>query len=102
MNADEKLYPASVTKIMTLLLVTEALDSGKISLSDTVTASASAASKGGSQIWLKEGEQMTVDDLLKATAVYSANDACTALGELLAGSDEAFTAMINERAGSSA
>lgn len=98
MNADEKLYPASVTKIMTLLLVTEALDSGKISLSDTVTASASAASKGGSQIWLKEGEQMTVDDLLKATAVYSANDACTALGELLAGSDEAFTAMINERA----
>lgn len=65
MNADEKLYPASVTKIMTLLLVTEALDSGKISLSDTVTASASAASKGGSQIWLKEGEQMTVDDLLK-------------------------------------
>ena len=99
MNADEKLYPASVTKIMTLLLVTEALDSGKISLSDTVTASASAASKGGSQIWLKEGEQMTVDDLLKATAVYSANDACTALGELLAGSDEAFTAMINERAG---
>lgn len=99
MNADEKLYPASVTKIMTLLLVTEALDSGKISLNDTVTASASAASKGGSQIWLKEGEQMTVDDLLKATAVYSANDACTALGELLAGSDEAFTAMINERAG---
>ena len=99
MNADEKLYPASVTKIMTLLLVTEALDSGKISLSDTVTASTSAASKGGSQIWLKEGEQMTVDDLLKATAVYSANDACTALGELLAGSDEAFTAMINERAG---
>ena len=99
MNADEKLYPASVTKIMTLLLVTEALDNGKISLSDTVTASASAASKGGSQIWLKEGEQMTVDDLLKATAVYSANDACTALGELLAGSDEAFTAMINERAG---
>lgn len=99
MNADEKLYPASVTKIMTLLLVTEALDSGKITLGDTVTASSSAASKGGSQIWLKEGEQMTVDDLLKATAVYSANDACTALGELLAGSDEAFTAMINERAG---
>lgn len=98
MNADEKLYPASVTKIMTLLLVTEALDSGKITLDDTVTASSSAASKGGSQIWLKEGEQMTVEELLKATAVYSANDACTALGELLAGSDEAFTAMINERA----
>ena len=98
MNADEMLYPASVTKIMTLLLVTEALDSGKITLGDTVTASSSAASKGGSQIWLKEGEQMTVEELLKATAVYSANDACTALGELLAGSDEAFTAMINERA----
>lgn len=98
MNPDQKLYPASVTKIMTLLLVTEALDSGKISLTDTVTASATAVSKGGSQIWLKEGEQMTVDELLKATAVYSANDACTALGELLAGSDEAFTAMINERA----
>ncbi len=98
MNPDQKLYPASVTKIMTLLLVTEALDSGKISLTDTVTASVTAVSKGGSQIWLKEGEQMTVDELLKATAVYSANDACTALGELLAGSDEAFTAMINERA----
>lgn len=98
MNPDQKLYPASVTKIMTLLLVTEALDSGKISLTDTVTASATAVSKGGSQIWLKEGEQMTVDELLKATAVYSANDACTALGEFLAGSDEAFTAMINERA----
>lgn len=98
MNPDQKLYPASVTKIMTLLLVTEALDSGKISLTDTVTASATAVSKGGSQIWLKEGEQMTVDELLKATAVYSANDACTALGEFIAGSDEAFTAMINERA----
>lgn len=98
MNPDKQLFPASVTKIMTLLLVTEAIDSGKISLNDMVTTSAVAASKGGSQIWLKEGEQMTVDDLLKATAVYSANDACTALGEYLAGSDEAFTAMINERA----
>ncbi len=98
MNPDKQLFPASVTKIMTLLLVTEAIDSGKISLTDMVTASATAASKGGSQIWLKEGEQMSVDDLLKATAVYSANDACTALGEYLAGSDEAFTAMINERA----
>lgn len=98
MNPDKQLFPASVTKIMTLLLVTEAIDSGKIALTDMVTASATAASKGGSQIWLKEGEQMSVDDLLKATAVYSANDACTALGEYLAGSDEAFTAMINERA----
>lgn len=97
-NENEKLYPASVTKIMPLLLVVEAIDSGKIKLTDTVTVSATASSKGGSQIWLKEGEQMTVDDLLKATAVYSANDACTALGEFLAGSDEAFVAMLNERA----
>ena len=71
----EKLPPASVTKIMTLLLVMEALDAGKISLTDKVTASAAAAGKGGSQIWLKEGEVMTVDELLKATAVGSANDA---------------------------
>ena len=98
MNADEKLYPASVTKIMTLLLVTEALDSGKISLSDTVTASSSAASKGGSQIWLKEGEQMRVEDLIKAVCVVSGNDAAVALGEHLAGSEEAFVARMNERA----
>lgn len=97
-NENEKVYPASVTKIMPLLLITEAIDEGKIALSDVVTVSGSAASKGGSQIWLKEGEQMTVDDLLKATAVYSANDACTALGEYLAGSDEAFVKMLNERA----
>ncbi|MBR5561876.1 MAG: D-alanyl-D-alanine carboxypeptidase [Clostridia bacterium] len=97
-NENEKVYPASVTKIMPLLLITEAIDSGKIALSDVVTVSANAASKGGSQIWLKEGEQMTVDDLLKATAVYSANDACTALGDYLAGSDEAFVKLLNERA----
>lgn len=97
-NENMKVYPASVTKIMPLLLITEAIDEGKISLSDVVTVSGSAASKGGSQIWLKEGEQMTVDDLLKATAVYSANDACTALGEYLAGGDEAFVKMLNERA----
>lgn len=97
-NENEKVYPASVTKIMPLLLITEAIDEGKISLNDIVTVSGSAASKGGSQIWLKEGEQMTVDDLLKATAVYSANDACTALGEYLAGSDETFVKMLNQRA----
>ncbi len=97
-NENEKVYPASVTKIMPLLLVCEAIDSGRISLSDTVTVSGSAASKGGSQIWLKEGEKMTVDELLKATAVYSANDACTALGEYVAGSDEAFVKLLNERA----
>ena len=97
-NESEKLYPASVTKIMPLLIIVEAIDSGKIKLTDVVTVSANAASKGGSQIWLKEGEQMTVDDLLKATAVYSANDACTALGEYVAGSEDAFVAMLNERA----
>lgn len=97
-NENEKVYPASVTKIMPLLLITEAIDEGKIALNDVVTVSSTAASKGGSQIWLKEGEQMTVDDLLKATAVYSANDACTALGEYLAGSDEAFVKMLNDRA----
>lgn len=97
-NEDKQLYPASVTKIMPLLLFMEALDSGKIALTDTVTASPDAASKGGSQIWLKEGEQMTVDELLRATAIASANDACTALGEYIAGSEEAFVNMMNERA----
>lgn len=97
-NENERLYPASVTKIMPLLLVCEAIDEGRISLADVVTVTGSAASKGGSQIWLKEGEQMTVDELLKATAVYSANDACTALGEYIAGSDEAFVKMLNDRA----
>ena len=97
-NEDKKLCPASVTKIMPLLLFMEAIDSGKISLDDTVTASPDAASKGGSQIWLKEGEQMTVDELLRATAIASANDACTALGEHIAGSEEAFVKMMNDRA----
>ena len=97
-NENEKLYPASVTKIMSLLLVMEAIDGNKIRLTDTVTTSTEAASKGGSQIWLKEGETMTVDDLLKATAVYSANDACTALGEYVAGSNDGFVTMMNERA----
>lgn len=97
-NAHEKLYPASVTKIMTLLLVTEAIDSGKISLTDIVTVSKEAAEKGGSQIWLEVGEQMSVDDLLKASAVASANDACEALAEYVAGSSDAFVRQMNERA----
>ena len=96
---DERMPIASITKLMTLLLTFEAIRGGKLTLDTPVPVSEHAYHMGGSQIWLKEGEQMTVDDLLKATAVYSANDACTALGELLAGSDEAFTAMINERAG---
>lgn len=97
-NPDQKLYPASVTKIMTMLLVAEALDSGKISFDDKVTASTDAVKKGGSQIWLKEGEVMTVDELFKAMAVYSANDACAALAEHVAGSEDAFIVMMNERA----
>ena len=83
---------------MPLLLFMEALDEGRISLEDKVTASPTAASKGGSQIWLKEGEQMTVDELLRATAIASANDACTALGEHIAGSEEAFVSLMNKRA----
>lgn len=97
-NENEKLYPASVTKVMSLLLIVEAIDSGKISLEDVVTASENAQAKGGSQIWLKAGEEMSVNDLLKATAIGSANDACTALGEYIAGSEESFVKMMNERA----
>ena len=97
-NPDEKLPPASITKIMTMLLVMEALDSGKIKLDDIVTTSKNASSKGGSQIWLKEGEQMTVNEMLKATAIGSANDACTALGEHIAGGETEFVAMMNKRA----
>lgn len=97
-NEHERLYPASVTKIMPILLVMEALDSGKITLEDKVTASPVAASKGGSQIWLKEGEQMTVDELLRAAVIASANDACTALGEFIAGSEEGIVKMMNYKA----
>lgn len=98
MNEHDRLYPASVTKIMTLLLVMEAIDSGRLNLTDEVVTSATAAAKGGSQIWLKEGETMTVDELLRAAAIYSANDACEALGEHIAGSEEALVQMLNDRA----
>ena len=98
LNPDEKLSPASITKVMTILLTFEALDNGKIALEDKVTASSNASSKGGSQIWLKEGEIMTVHELLKATVIASANDACTALGEYIAGDEISFVAMMNERA----
>lgn len=89
---------ASITKVMTLLLVMEALDEGKISLDDVVTASAHAASMGGSDIWLEEGEQMTVDEMIKATAVASANDAAVALAEFICGSEDDFVALMNEKA----
>ena len=97
-NENEKLPPASVTKIMPILLVCEAIDRGDISMTSKVTVSPIAASKGGSQIWLKEGETMTVKEMLKATCVSSANDACTALGEFLAGSESAFVELMNKRA----
>ena len=97
-NQDEAFPPASVTKIMTLLLVMEALDSGKIKLTDTVTASAHACSMGGSQIYLKEGEQMSVEDMIKSVVIASANDAAVALAEHVAGTEEAFVARMNERA----
>ena len=97
-NSDEKLAPASITKIMPLLLVMEALKRGDISLETAVYASEHACSMGGSQIWLEPGEGMTVDELLKATVIASANDACVALGELLAGSEEGFVALMNKRA----
>ena len=90
--------PASVTKVMTMLLVCEAVDQGRISLEDPVTASAHAASMGGSQIWLEEGEVLTVAEMLKCVAVVSANDCAVALGEHLAGSEEAFVQMMNARA----
>ena len=97
-NPDLKLPPASVTKIMTLLLVAEAVDRGDISLTDTVTASREAAGMGGSQIYLKENEEMTVDELLKAAFVASANDASYALAEFVAGSESAFVSLMNKRA----
>ena len=98
MNENEQLYPASVTKIMTLLLVCEAIDCGKLSFDTLLTCSADASAKGGSQIWLEEGEQMTVKELFKAAVVYSANDACAVLAEAVAGSETAFVAQMNERA----
>jgi D-alanyl-D-alanine carboxypeptidase (penicillin-binding protein 5/6) len=97
-NDHEKRACASITKVMTLLLVMEALDSGKIGMNDTVTASEHAASMGGSDIWLEPGESMTVDDMLKATVIMSANDAAVALAEYVAGSEDEFVAQMNQRA----
>jgi D-alanyl-D-alanine carboxypeptidase (penicillin-binding protein 5/6) len=97
-NADEKLEPASVTKVMTLLLVMEALESGKIRWDDPVTASDAAAGKGGSQVYLEPGEQMSMDEMLKSVVVASANDCATALAEHVAGSESAFVELMNRRA----
>lgn len=97
-NADEALPPASVTKIMTLLLVMEAIDAGTIKLTDMVNTSANAASMGGSQIYLEEGEQMSVEEMVKSVVIASANDAAVALAEFVAGSEEAFVKKMNQRA----
>ncbi len=97
-NADEALPPASVTKIMTLLLVMEAIDSGKIALDDMVSASEYAASMGGSQVYLKVGETMTVEDMLKSVVISSANDAAVALAEFVYGDVDSFVRKMNERA----
>ena len=97
-NAHEPLPPASVTKVMTMLLVMEAIDDGRISWDDLVTASETAAGKGGSQIFLKAGEQMTVRDMVKSIAVSSANDCACAMAEHIAGSEAAFVEKMNARA----
>lgn len=97
-NAGEAMPPASVTKIMTLLLLMEAIDRGQITLNDTVTVSANAASMGGSQVYLKEGEQMRLEELLKCVIIASANDAAVALAEYLCGSVSSFVSKMNERA----
>ena len=97
-NSHERRACASVTKVMTLLLVMEAVESGKLKLNDTLSASAHAASMGGSDIWLEEGERMSVDDLIKATAVASANDAAVVLAEAVSGSEKAFVEEMNKRA----
>ena len=97
-NAHEALAPASVTKVMTLLLIMEAIDSGRIGWEDSVTASEAAAAKGGSQVYLKVGETMTVSDMVKSIAVSSANDCACAMAEHLAGSEAAFVELMNKRA----
>lgn len=97
-NADERLAPASITKIMSLVLIMEAIDEGRLTLETVITASEHACSMGGSQIWLEPNEQMTVDELLKAVVIASANDATVALGEAIAGSEEGFVVMMNQKA----
>jgi D-alanyl-D-alanine carboxypeptidase (penicillin-binding protein 5/6) len=97
-NANEKLPPASVTKVMTMLLISEAIDGGKLKLTDKVQVSEKAASMGGSQIFLEAGEIQTVDSMLKGIAVSSANDACVAMAEQIGGSVDGFVEMMNARA----
>lgn len=98
-DAEKKTAPASITKIMTLLLVLEAVENNKLGYETEITASEHACSMGGSQIWLEPGEVFTVHELLKAAAIASANDACVALAEAVSGSEEAFVELMNKRAG---
>ena len=97
-NSHDKLEPASVTKVMTLLLIMEAIDSGRMTMEEMVSVSAHAAGMGGSQVYMKEGEQFSVHDMLKCVAVVSGNDAAVALAEHLAGSEEGFVELMNRRA----
>jgi len=97
-NAHDRMPCASITKVMTLLLVFEAIEAGTLRFDDVLTASAHAAGMGGSDIWLREGEQMNVDDLIKACVVMSANDAAVVLAEAVSGTEDAFVARMNERA----
>ena len=97
-NADEQRHPASVTKVMTLLLIFDRLDTGKMNLTDTVTISEHAASMGGSQCFFEAGETQTVEDMIKCIIIASGNDAAVAMGEHIAGSETAFVAMMNEKA----
>lgn len=97
-NIHEQLRPASVTKVMSILLIMEALDSGKINLTDQVPCSENAASMGGSQIWLDPRETLSVDEMLKAICVNSANDCVVAMAEFIAGSEDAFVQMMNDKA----
>ena len=97
-NSHDKLRPASVTKVMTILLIMEAIDSGQLKYTDKISCSANASNMGGSQIWLDETEELTVDEMLKAICVVSANDCVVAMAEHIAGSEEAFVTKMNEKA----
>ncbi len=97
-NENEKLLPASVTKIMTMLIIMEQIDSGKLNYTDKIKCSANASNMGGSQIWFKEGEELTVDEALKAICIVSANDVCLAMSEHIGGSETNFVKMMNDKA----
>jgi len=97
-DPDTRLAPASITKVMTMLLAMEAVEAGKVSFDDMVVTSTAASKIGGSQIWLMEGEEMKFEDMLKAVAIVSANDAAFALAEHIAGTEADFVRLMNEKA----